>query len=125
LDLAGAENSATHDFRSLLAPESDIHPFTVAENTAPKSLNNMVARMLRTDQYKYIWKSNQEHELYDLTHDPAEAHNLFAARPDLTRVLADQLERWELTLEGQHIEKSEAEFDEATLQHLRGLGYVG
>jgi len=128
LELAGADSAEvqTNGFHSLLAlPDPAARPFTVAENTAPKSLNNMLLRMLRTDRYKYIWKSNQQHELYDLASDPAETVNLFPTRPDLARRMIEQLEAWERGLEGKRIETREAAYDEATLQRLRGLGYIG
>jgi len=128
LKLAGADPAEVEasGFHSLLAPpDPSVRPFTVAENTAPKSLNNMLLRMIRTDRYKYIWKSNQQHELYDLAGDPAETTNLFPTRPDLARRLIEQLEAWERGLEDKRIETREAEYDEATLQRLRGLGYVG
>lgn len=127
LELAGADASdlTANGFYSLLAPPEAVErPFTIAENTTPKSLDNMLVRMIRTDKYKYIWKSNQQHELYDLIGDPAEANNLVSARPDVARSMIEQLEAWERALEDKRIETRDAEYDEATLQRLRGLGYV-
>ncbi len=127
LELAGADSAEvrTNGFHSLLAlPDLAARPFTVAENTTPKSLNNMLLRMIRTDRYKYIWKSNHQHELYDLAGDPAETTNLVAMQPDVARRMIEQLEAWERGLEAKRIETREAEYDEATLQRLRGLGYV-
>lgn len=127
LELAGADasNSIANGFYSLLTPPEFVdRSFTVAENTTPKSLDNVVVRMIRTDNYKYIWKSNQQHELYDLVGDPAEVNNLVSARPDVARSMIEQLEAWERALEDKRIETRDAEYDEATLQRLRGLGYV-
>jgi len=127
LELAGvdrAEATAT-GFHSLLGlPDAAARPFTVAENTAPKSLDNMLMRMIRTDQFKYIWKSNQQHELYDLTLDAAEATNLVTAQPEVARRLIEQLEAWERRLANNQIETSKAEYDEVLLDRLRALGYV-
>jgi arylsulfatase A-like enzyme len=108
----------------LTTPDPSVRRYTVAENTAPKSFDNVLWRMMRTDQYKYIWKSNQQHELYDLAGDPAETTNLFPTRPDLARSLIEELEAWERGLAEKRIETQEAEYDETTLQRLRGLGYV-
>lgn len=127
LELAGADTAETaaNGFHSLLAPpKAAERPFTVAENTAPKSLDNVLARMIRTDRYKYIWKSNQQHELYDLTRDPEETSNLVATEPDVARSMIEQLEAWERALQDKRIETREADYDEATLQRLRGLGYI-
>jgi arylsulfatase A-like enzyme len=127
LELAGADTAETsaNGFHSLLAPpKAAERPFTVAENTAPRSLDNVLARMIRTDRYKYIWKSNQQHELYDLTRDPEETSNLVATEPDVARSMIEQLEAWERALQDKRIETREADYDEATLQRLRGLGYI-
>ena len=127
LEFAGADAAEieANGFHSLLTtPDPSVRPFTVAENTAPKSLDNVLWRMMRTDQYKYIWKSNQQHELYDLAGDPAETTNLFPTRPDLARGLIEELEAWERGLAEKRIATQEAEYDETTLQRLRGLGYV-
>ena len=127
LELAGAEvsDTAANGFHSLLAPpDPEARPFTVAENTAPSSLDNLLARMIRTDQYKYIWKSNHQHELYDLCKDPSETANLVGAEPEVARRLVERLEAWERSLEDKRIETRQAEYDDATLQRLRGLGYV-
>jgi arylsulfatase A-like enzyme len=127
LALAGADTSdvAANGFHSLLAPPPpEVRPFTVAENTAPISFDNVLARMIRTDQYKYIWKSNHQHELYDLSRDPSETSNLVAVEPEVARSMIERLEAWERSLEDKRIETRQAEYDEATLQRLRGLGYV-
>jgi arylsulfatase A-like enzyme len=127
LDLAGADtaDASANGFHSLLEPPPpEVRPFTVAENTAPTSLDNVMARMIRTGQYKYIWKSNHQHELYDLSRDPNETANLVAVEPEVARLLVERLEAWERSLEDKRIETRQAEYDEATLQRLRGLGYV-
>ena len=80
--------------------------------------------MVRTDQYKYIRKSNHQHELYDLTRDPSETKNLVTVHPEVARSLLERLEAWERSLEDKRIETRQAEYDETTLQRLRGLGYV-
>ena len=41
------------------------------------------------------------------------------------RPLLDQLEEWQRSCEDLTIETSEAEYDDATLDRLRGLGYIG
>lgn len=44
-------------------------------------------RMIRDREWKYIWNATAEDELYHLTEDPAELHNL-AASPDCRETLA-------------------------------------
>ncbi|MGH2521873.1 MAG: sulfatase, partial [Anaerolineales bacterium] len=127
LEMAGAEPASIHTngFQSLLAPRpAEAHPFTVAENTAPKSMEGVIAHMIRDDRYKYIWKSNQQHELYDLRQDPAESTNLIMVERGVARRLDEQLEAWKRAHTGQSIETNEAEYDEVMIERLRGLGYV-
>ena len=123
-DLSAAESSS--GFASLLAaPETAVHPYAIAENTAPKSLDGMRMRMVRGDRFKYIWKSNGEQELYDLAEDPGETVDLTASRPDVVGAMATRLDGWERSLADTQIETREAAYDEETLQRLRGLGYIG
>jgi arylsulfatase A-like enzyme len=122
LELAGEDSPVVNGFRSLLSPPN---AFAVAENTAPKSLDNLLMRMIRTERYKYISKSSQQDELYDLAEDPGELVNLVRSRSDLARTMSDQLEEWERGLGDSRIEADEVEYDEETMQRLRGLGYVG
>lgn len=125
LAAAGSAEAAANGFRSLLAaPATELHPFTIAENTAPKSLDNMRMRMIRSDRYKYIWKSNQQHELYDLAKDPGEAVNLEASRADVAHRMLEELETWERSLDDKRLEMREAEYDDEVLERLRGLGYI-
>lgn len=127
LELAGASPSSysSNGSYSLMAPPGvETRPFVIAENTAPKSLNSIVTRMLRTERYKYIWKSNQEHELYDLAEDPDELVNLIDLRPEIARELQGQLMAWIDSIGDRRVETDEAQYDEALQEHLRKLGYV-
>lgn len=127
LELAGAERSSfsTNGTHSLLAPPGfEKRPYVIAENTAPKSMNGVVARMLRTDRYKLIWRSDEQHELYDLLEDPVERVNLIASKPDLARELQEQLMAWMNSLGNQRVETGEAHYDAAIQEHLQKLGYV-
>ena len=127
LELAGTDLSqtATNGFHSLAAlPEMEKRPYLIAENTAPKSQEGVTSRMLRTDRYKYIWKSDQQHELYDLVQDPGELVNLIAVRPEVARQMGKQLEAWHRSLENHAIETSQIEYDEVMVERLRQLGYV-
>jgi arylsulfatase A-like enzyme len=122
LQLAGEDSAGDDGFQSLLSAPNT---FAVAENTAPKSLGNLLMRMIRTERYKYIWKSDQRDELYDLAEDPGELVNVVDSRPDVARMMSDQLDEWERGLGESRIEADDVEYDEETMQRLRGLGYVG
>jgi arylsulfatase A-like enzyme len=127
LELAGVETEQANrnGFISLCnLPKQEIHPYTVAENTAIKRLNGVVARMIRTSQHKYIWKSNGQHELYDLKNDPNELNNLINKQPELASQLHQQLEAWEQSHSQMKTETRQADYDETVEERLRALGYV-
>ncbi|MBA3304070.1 MAG: sulfatase [Acidimicrobiia bacterium] len=125
LQLSGASATSDVSYSLVPSPERPKRPFTISENTAPKALNEMEMKALRTETTKLIWRSDQSHELYDLEADPGETRNLFATEPARARPLLDQLEEWQRSCEDLTIETSEAEYDDATLDRLRGLGYIG
>jgi arylsulfatase A-like enzyme len=126
LELAGDGDSEASDFKSLLGGrDAAPHAFVVAENTAPKSLDNVVMRMVRDERFKYIASSNGREELYDLIEDPGESRNLVGAEPSVQREMSERLREWESALETTRVESGEAEYDEQTMERLRGLGYVG
>jgi arylsulfatase A-like enzyme len=126
LELAGDDGSSASDFESLLdAGEGSVHEFVVAENTAPKSLDSVEMRMVRDDRFKYISTSNGNVELYDLEQDPGETRNLAGAQPAVELAMTERLAKWESATDSERMESEEAEYDEETMQRLRGLGYVG
>ncbi|HEU4402873.1 MAG TPA: sulfatase [Candidatus Polarisedimenticolia bacterium] len=49
---------------------------------------------LRHGGYKIHWGSDGRHALYDVEHDPGEAHDLAAADPERLRRLAGEVEVW-------------------------------
>lgn len=127
LELAGAEKElfSTNGFHSLLTPAGvATRSFVIAENTAPKSMNSVVSRMLRTKGHKFIWRSDEQHELYDLEEDPDERVNLIASEPELARQLREQLETWMGSQGSERVQTGEAHYDKAIQDHLQKLGYV-
>lgn len=115
---------ATTPFRSLVGG-SPPPAYAVLENTAPKSLDLVQMRALRTPARKFIWRSDGRHQLFDLERDPGEEHDLSPTEPDEVDAMLTALEDWERSFEGTSLEPEEAAYDEATLERLRGLGYIG
>jgi arylsulfatase A-like enzyme len=123
LELAGVDVGDNPDFRSLLA--DPIERPIIAENTGPKSIGGLVSRTLREGNLKLLWRSDGRHELYDLAADPTERDNIAARDPGSLRRLIGRLESWMRSMEEQRVDTSDAEYDDETLERLRGLGYVG
>ena len=42
-------------------------------------------------------------ELYDLSNDPAESHNLATDKPEIVKALSDKLKAWNATLPTEYI----------------------
>ena len=126
LELAGAHghSSSPGVFSLTESLGQGRREFTVAENTAPKSLDFVLARMLRGDRYKFLWKSDGRHELYDLLEDPAESVNLVATHPEIAAELEEKLNAWHASLSAQENSAESAEYDELVMSRLRELGYV-
>jgi arylsulfatase A-like enzyme len=73
--------------------------------------------------YKFVWNSEGDHELYDIVDDPAEENNLYGEKPDLEKRFMSRL--------APLIEESQSataldlpEIDPATRENLKKLGYL-
>ena len=126
LALAGAAlpPPAPYDFHSLLDTPDPNRSSVFAENTAPRSLNSMISRSVRTERYKYIWNSTQAHELYDLVNDPQETVNLIYDEPAIAQKLQRELDLWQSRFSSDQVETAQAEYEDIVLERLRDLGYV-
>jgi len=96
--------------------------YIYAESLYPTKYGGNSLLAVLGDRYKYIQTTRPE--LYDLELDPEESNNLILLRPDLARMLREQLKQ---TLEENIRElKSDAMPvpDEETIKRLESLGYV-
>jgi len=123
LDAAGLDTGADSDFRSL-GHRVEARPI-IAENTGPKSIDGLLSRTYRDGDMKLLWRADGKHELYDLGADPGERRSLVADDPATARAFEDRLEGWRRTMEDRRVSTADADYDEETLERLRGLGYVG
>lgn len=84
-----------------------------------------VRRSIHLGRMKFIWSSDQAHELYDLSADPAESMNLLDNNPQL----ADRFLPLAAEIEANRVLPRSLEepavLDEDLLRHLEELGYVG
>jgi arylsulfatase A-like enzyme len=81
-----------------------------------------ITRSARYGRYKLIYnRLSRESELYDLRADPREQHDVSASRPEITRQLMEELDRFEsVRRAGERLPA----LDEETRRHLERLGYV-
>jgi len=135
LDLLGAPAPEGLQGRSFL-PGTEVREFNVAEYVAPQldvlrrrfpkfdcSAYDRQLRAAIEGDWKLIWSSRGDHELYDLRQDPAESRNLIASRPDVARRLEEKLAAWVAANGGGSAERA-SDIDRDTLERLSGLGYI-
>lgn len=79
-------------------------------------------KMARTREWKYLWSSDGQHELYHLAQDPEEQQNVLASYPQVAQELQHHL-RQHLGLE-EELQVQPAEVDEGVRRLLEGLGYL-
>jgi arylsulfatase A-like enzyme len=120
---AAGVSGGPNDFVNLLGAHGD-RPI-VAENTGPKSIGGLESRSMRVGNMKVLWRGDGRHELYDLASDPTERNDLAAVRPDELRELVRRVEAWVSARKDDERATGDAEYDDETLERLRGLGYVG
>ena len=63
--------------RKIMGPGTIYYPKMVHQEEQPESVCRAVMR--RDQQYKVVFRTNGEHELYDMVEDPQEYHNLYGA----------------------------------------------
>jgi len=81
-------------------------------------------KMIRTAHYKYIWSSDDDHELYHLQADPDEQCNIIRKYPDVAEDLDRRLTEWRNSFETATLLDKVPEFDEQVKARLRALGYL-
>lgn len=81
-------------------------------------------RTIIKDNFKYIWSSDGKNELYDLSRDPQELHNLVDELPRKGKEMQTTLDMWldsdKFTVPKEKLPK----MDEKIREDLRALGYI-
>lgn len=86
-----------------------------------------VHRAVLVGSMKYIWSSDERHELYDLGEDPDETRNLYRERPGLAAFLDQRLGAWISSFTPYAIQGEGFSFrppDRQTREQLKSLGYI-
>ncbi len=74
--------------------------------------------------YKFIWASNDKHELYNLTNDPQELNNLYGQAAEIEAILKKKLGQFELPSDNDHSSDSPNKFNREMNDALKALGYI-
>jgi arylsulfatase A-like enzyme len=117
LDVAGIAPPSPLEGRSLLSPASPTSRPVFAEAT-----EKVTRRAILFGSMKLIVSAKDRPELYDLTSDPGEEHNLYAANDPRAVELAEQLDRWVAARPRQKTQPQR--LDPASVERLKSLGYV-
>ncbi len=84
-------------------------------------------RVIRNQDYKYIWSSDGHHSLFDIKHDRDEAFNVIMQEPEIAKQLDERLwEWWHAQPDYQHSENSDNQpLDPQSIEMLKSIGYIG
>jgi len=116
--------------RALLAelPSTFTEPFGVISRAYPGFDPSVWDRTLvsyREGPSKLIWSSRGDHELYDLSSDPGEAHNLFDAGSEDSHRLLRHMQTFVRQMQEPPAGEGPASGPSAEhLQRLKSLGYI-
>ena len=109
--------------------ENFIHMIeSVLEKDAPKDFNfdrfNRHWKCIYGNDFKLIWDSNGQMELYRMAEDWEEETDLFDDMPQIGRDLFGLLDGWQTSLWRMPFEKRSRKIDKAAEEALRTLGYI-
>jgi len=85
------------------------------------------SRSIVRNEFKYIWKSNGQNELYNLKNDKDEDFNLINSYQDIELALEDELNEWLAGFQSNALvaeEKTDFEADDKIKAQLQALGYL-
>ncbi|MBI5182946.1 MAG: sulfatase [Nitrospinae bacterium] len=109
--------------------ERPINPIRRLNDRYPKfdmSIYDYSLKMIRSNTFKYIKRSDGKDELYNLIQDPKELNNIISLYTDKGREFEERLYNWIslLSLGCPEIVIGSYEFDEDIKRLLQGLGYL-
>jgi len=88
----------------------------------PECPNGCTARAVYSWPYKFITSTSGKRELFDLSMDPAETHDLSASLGPLAKQLNADLREWMKTAPARSRQK--LQLDKESVQRLKSLGYA-
>jgi arylsulfatase A-like enzyme len=82
-----------------------------------------VLKAVRSQDWKLIWGTDGTRELYFISNDPHEQHNLYESHPDQAKQLQGVLAKWLASFRPSRFYRQE-EVSREALEELKALGYV-
>ncbi len=84
-------------------------------------------RVIRNQDYKYIWSSDGHHVLYDIKLDKDEAFNVIMQEPEIAKQLDERLWAWwRQQPDYKHSEVlDDKPLDQHSIEMLKSIGYIG
>ena len=104
-------------------PGSVTHPIIVESRTLPGINSGGDWYAILEEEWKFVWNSETNHMLFNLTADPREEHNLFAQNPERARALDDKLHEYLTSLPSPGSQLATV-IDKRTEAQLRSIGYL-
>ncbi|HLI84130.1 MAG TPA: sulfatase-like hydrolase/transferase [Bryobacteraceae bacterium] len=96
--------------------------FPCATLQSPECPRGCIARAVYSWPYKFITSTNGRRQLYDLSADPNETHDLLRTDPREAKQLNADLRAWVKTFPGHSRQK--LQLNPEAIQRLKSLGYV-
>ena len=78
---------------------------------------------IRSKDYKLIWSSNQNLELFHITNDPGETKNLIEKEPELAQEMKNNLMNWYNNFDSEAPKEEKLNLDTDVENQLKALGY--
>jgi len=105
-------------------PGRRTYPVFAEVNPLPAISDRGDFRALYHGNVKYVWNSRGRHMLFDLSADPREERNLYAAELDKAMTMRTAMDELLASLPRPGGVGSPTRLDRSTLDVLRGLGYI-
>ena len=81
-------------------------------------------RAIYEGDYKYIWASNNKHELYNLRDDPHELNNLLERMPEMASTMKNKLDQWVQTSCRDRTNNKSLKLSKEVEEALKAMGYL-
>ena len=100
------------------------HPILIESRTLPQYAEHGNWLAIIDGDMKFVWNSQGNHMLFDLKADPTEVRNLAGSDPVEVSELAGAMHQYLAALPRPVLVSSQQQIDKATLDALRGVGYL-